>query len=148
MNKAHGVVSITLFFASQVVALTVLFTESLVLGVGYSILFILASLAIVYFYCAKCPIRLSGCMHLVIGPVTQIFPERKQEPYSRLDYSMVVIALGLMILLPQVWLWRYPKLVAVFWGALVIAGIQINRFICNQCDNVQCIACRKKQLTH
>jgi hypothetical protein len=148
MNKAHGIISIVLVFITQVIALTVLFLESTILGLGYSFLFILSSLAIVYFYCTKCPIRLSGCMHVVIGPVTQVFPERKQESYSKLDYSVVIIALGVMILLPQVWLWRFPEAAAAFWIALAAAGIQINRFICNRCDNTLCIACRKKQLAN
>jgi hypothetical protein len=145
MGRVHGVISISLVFVAQVIAMAVMFLESLILGIGYSVLLIVASMSVVYFYCTKCPIRLSGCRHVIVGPVTQVFPERQQGPYSKLDYLMVIISLGTIILLPQVWLWNHPKLMMGFWVILAVAGIEINRFVCRDCENVNCIACRKQE---
>lgn len=145
MNKTHGVVSIIFFVISQFLALTALFVKSNLLGLGYSVVFMIAVLGIVYSYCAKCPARLTNCGHVIIGPVTRIFPERPQGPYSKRDYAITVSALAVLILLPQLWLWDQPKFLLSFWGLLIIAGIQINLYVCTKCDNHQCIACKNKK---
>lgn len=144
MAKAHGVISLFLFFIAQVLALTVIFLESKAMGIGYAALLIGSCLSIVYAYCAKCPVRLTGCGHVVIGPVTQIFPERQQGPYTRGEYAVVVTALLLLVLVPQLWLWKYPRFLIGFWAFLIVAGVEINRYVCTRCENVHCIACRKK----
>jgi hypothetical protein len=144
MTKAHGLISLSLFFISQVLALTVTFVESQWLGLGYALLLVVSSLSIVYAYCAKCPVRLTNCGHVIIGPVTRIFLERKSGSYTRFEYGVVLSALLLLILVPQFWLWQHPRFLISFWIALIIAGLEINRYVCTRCDNVHCIACRKK----
>ena len=146
MAKAHGLISISLFFLTQVLALTTLLLEFSILGLAYVALLVVALLVIIYFYCAKCPVRLTDCGHVIVGPVTRIFPDRKEEGYTKLDYTAVIGSLTLLILLPQVWLWKYPEYLAGFWIALVMAGAEINHYVCTRCNNVHCIGCKKTKM--
>ncbi len=143
MKNFHGVFSLFLIFLSQMLAMTAMFLESAYLGLGYAILLMAASLSIVYAYCTKCPVRTTACGHVIVGKVTEIFPERKQGPYTRLEYAVVLSSLLALTLVPQFWLWKHQGLFAIFWISILLAGAEINRYVCPQCDNSHCIACNK-----
>jgi len=145
MTKVHGVFSLFLLSLSQALAMTAMFLESVYLGLGYAIFLMATSLTIVYTYCTKCPVRTTSCGHVFVGKITQIFPERKEGPYSQFEYTIVVIALLSLIMIPQYWLWNNRGLLIAFWILVILAGAEINRFVCPQCDNSQCIACKKQK---
>ncbi len=144
-SKLHGLISLSLFFFSQIMALTAFFLESPFYGLGYAVLLPGCCLAIVFSYCAKCPVRLTSCGHVIVGKITTLLPPRKQGPYTDLDYLIVLTSLLSLILIPQFWLWEHTGLLIAFWVSLFIAGTEINQFVCPECDNTHCIACKKNK---
>ncbi len=144
MSRTHGLISILLFTTSLLLGLTALIIESPYLGLGYGFLIIAGTLGISFFYCAKCPVRLTRCSHIIVGPLTRLFPERQSDQYGKLDYTVVIVILLFLIISPQYWLWNNITLLIGFWTTLLLAGLEINRFVCTRCDNTRCIACKKR----
>lgn len=144
MERFHGLFSIGMLSLALIIGLTAMFVESLWLGILYGVVMIAGLLGALNAYCAKCPARTTGCGHVVIGPLTEIFPARKQGPYTKGEYGIVAVSLLALILLPQYWLIRHVGLFITFWVLTAAALVEINCFVCTRCENTMCIACRKQ----
>lgn len=64
--------------------------------------------------------------------------ERAESGYGALDLAGVVIPLMLILIFPQFWLKSNLPLLAIFWGLLLIAGIEITGKVCKGCGNRHC----------
>lgn len=139
MQKWHGVVSLICFEAAVLVALAFLFYISTLAGWIYVGLSGLASLAVLYAYCAKCNVRDHSCSHVFPGKAASRLPSRKQGPYSLADLFSTGGALAFIVIFPQYWLWQNKAVFVFFWGLIIIAVAQIRWRVCPDCRNLNCV---------
>jgi hypothetical protein len=135
--RFHGIVSIGLVGTSVLVAVVTVFQASALLGVVYLIGCAVAPLGIVYAFCAKCPCR-RHCAHVVFGKLAVALTNRQAGPYTVAELAIVVLALLWLLGLPQVWLWRTPVWLIVFWVLNAVAVLQIRLAVCPACENARC----------
>jgi len=95
-------------------------------------------LLIFYAYCAKCPCRRTACAHVLPGLVTRLLPRRAAGAYRWPDYGGLVIGVLAVFLVPQAALLRQPELLALFWGLVAVASVEITLFLCGGCPNKKC----------
>jgi len=141
-GKFHGIFSIALAGIAIVLGAYSIIRLSLVVGLLYCILTVMSFLLIVYSYCCKCTCRKHSCGHVIFGKIAEYLPSRKQEKYSYIDIFGVIIALLFIIGFPQYWLVRQISILFIFWGLLIVAGIEIFLFVCATCQNERCSLCR------
>ncbi len=71
------------------------------------------------------------------GKAAQVF-NREPGPYTLIELAAMILALALLIGLPQFWLWRYTGLFIAFWVLNGIALVQIRIVVCRTCGNIYC----------
>jgi len=141
MNKIHGILSFILVFISIVIGMAAISFTSLVHVFIYAGVLFIAFGCVIYFYCGKCTCRLDSCGHVLPGKLTKLFPDRPSDGYSPIDFFITSIAMALIVLYPQYWLWKHKLLFFVFWILLVISVIDILLFVCKECENKKCPIC-------
>jgi len=134
--RFHGVVSIGLVAMATGVAALALFRTAWALGAVYLAICVAALGSIIYAYCAKCLCK-AHCAHVFPGKLAMAF-RRQPGPYTRAELLVLVLALLALIGLPQVWLWQYTGLLAVYWALNAVAVVQIRAVVCRACENVHC----------
>ena len=139
MKKFNGITSLLFFGMSVLIGLYILRTNSVNLAILYIVIMLATAIMIPYVYCTKCPCRKTNCAHVLPGLITRFMPDRDSESYTVIDWAIVMILLGLLILLPQFWLYENILLFSIFWILSITAVLQIQFFICKTCDNKKCI---------
>lgn len=142
-NRIHGVVSLILIAVAVAVAIYVVFVSSSVLAIGYLAGMTVGALAISYSFCAKCSCRHTNCSHVLPGHLTSVLPSRQQGPYHLWEYLVIALVVGFIGLFPQYFLWQHKLYLALFWGLIVAALIEIHLFVCSSCGNDKCAMCKK-----
>jgi hypothetical protein len=137
-TEFHGITSIGLTMFAIAIASVAAFLTSWVLGVLYLAICAVSLAAILFAFCAKCPCQLH-CGHVIPGKLAALV-SRQPGPYSKLETAVVVVALLLLVGLPQLWLWQYLRLLTAFWALTVVAVAGIRTFVCRACENVYCPA--------
>ncbi len=135
-KQFHGMTSLGLAAIGIVIAAVVMFQTSWVLGVAYLAVCAVSAGGIVYAYCAKCPCK-ARCAHVLPGKAAMAF-NRQPGPYTATEIIVLVLALLLLIGLPQFWLWRYTGLCVIYWLLNAVALVQIRLVVCRTCENVNC----------
>jgi hypothetical protein len=143
-TSAHGITSLLFVFLAIVTGFYAIFVASKLLALAYVLFIPPAFLIILYSYCAKCVTR-DKCAHIFPGRLVRLFPNRKQDAYTFSDYTGVIIPLLAILVFPQYWLWKYKWLLIVFWFLLLIAVLEINRFVCTRCLNSACVLCKNEE---
>ena len=135
--RFHGVVSIGLLGFAIITAVATGLQVSPGLGAVYLIGCLIAPLGIVYAFCAKCACR-HCCAHIIFGKLAVALTKRQEEPYTTTEVAVVVVALLWLLGLPQIWLWRTPVWLVLFWVLNAIAVTEIRAVVCPTCENVLC----------
>ena len=135
-RKFHGITSLILTAIAALIALVVMSLNAWVLGGLYLAVMIVAPQAILRAYCAKCPCK-THCAHVFPGKAAFAY-EREAGPYTPTELIIMIGSLGLLIGLPQFWLWQYPVLFVIYWVLSGIAFFQIRLTVCPSCNNVYC----------
>jgi hypothetical protein len=135
-KQLHGVTSIGFAAVAIAIAAAAMFRTSWVLGVVYLAVCAVSSGGIVYAYCAKCPCK-THCAHILPGKAAMAF-DRQPGPYTATEIAVLVLALLLLVGLPQFWLWRYIGMFIVYWVLNGVAVVQIRLVVCRTCQNVYC----------
>ena len=143
MRNLHGLCSIIIVAAAVLAALLVIYQRSTGAAVIYLVLVAIASLAILYAYCAKCEARDQRCSHVFPGKLTRWLPQRKAGPYRSMDMLVTGGALAAVFIFPQYWLWHNKVALAVFWGFTIVALLEILLHVCPHCQNRNCMLCQK-----
>jgi hypothetical protein len=146
MQTLHGIVSLTWFTIAVLAALACLLSISTPAGLIYLILVGLASLAVLYAYCAKCSVREHCCSHAFPGKAASWLPPRAQGPYSLADICGTGGALASIVIFPQYWLWQNRAVLVLFWGLIIIAVAEIRWWVCPGCRNQNCVMGRNSAL--
>ena len=94
-------------------------------------------IAFVSAYCTKCPIR-DRCVHVVMGLMTGLMPDRPAGPYTRGELNGVIAFFGFIVLFPQDRLIREPLLILAFWVLFIGEWIMAYYACCNGCGNIYC----------
>ena len=135
--RVHGVVSIGLVAIAIIIGAAAVFQVSWALFALYLVGCAVAPVGIVYAFCAKCPCQ-RRCAHVVFGKLAAAFTNRQPGPYTRTEVIVVVVALLWLLGFPQLWLWRTPVWLVVFWVLNAIAVFEIRATVCPACENVHC----------
>ena len=135
-RKFNGITSLILTGIAALIALVVMSLTSWLLGGLYLAIMIIAPQAVLRSYCAKCPCKVH-CAHVFPGKAAMAFA-REAGPYTPTELIIMIGSLGLLIGLPQYWLWQHPILFAIYWILSGIAFFQIWLTICPSCHNVYC----------
>jgi len=134
----HGVLSLFLIYMSVLFGLTAVALEWAIYALFYLGIVLAGSLLIVYFFCGKCPCRKNACGHVLPGKIACILPARKQGKYSSGDLFIAGASIVGIILSPQIFLLKYPSLLAAYWITLLLGLFEIRLFVCPGCDNKNC----------
>lgn len=137
-TKFYGIMSLVLFFAAIVIGLYVMARAQTTMAIVYFGIIVVGMLAILYFFCGKCPCRDESCAHVLPGYLSNIYPKRKQEPYTKTDLAITVIFLLLLIAVPQKWLFTNMRMFLMFWIFILGALVQIRLRVCVACSNKNC----------
>ncbi len=140
-SKFHGVTSLLLEGVAIGIGLAAIWQVNKTFGVLYGILILAAVPAILYAYCSKCEIRLTGCRHVIPGQITRLLPARKNEHYGVLDYVGLTLPVALLVAFPQPWLLENLMMLILFWACLAGGLVQILLRVCKGCGNNKCIMC-------
>jgi hypothetical protein len=141
MNKIHGVLSIILFFISIVIGLIAISFTSITHVIIYAGILPVAFGCVIYFYCGKCTCRSDFCGHIIPGKLTKLFPDRPPGAYSTLDFFITSVAMALITLYPQYWLWKFKLLFLICWILVIVGLVDIFLFVCKECKNEHCPMC-------
>jgi hypothetical protein len=135
-RQFHGVTSLGLAALAAVIAAITMFQNSLLLGVVYLAACAAGAWTVIYAYCAKCPCK-ARCGHVLPGKAALAY-DRQPGPYTKTEIVALVLALLLIIVLPQFWLWQSTILFIIYWSLNAIAITQALTVMCRSCDNVHC----------
>jgi hypothetical protein len=135
-RKFNGITSLILIAIATLIALVVMSLNSWVWGALYLAIMIIAPQAILRTYCAKCPCK-THCAHVFPGKAAMAF-KKDAGPYTPTELIIMIGSLGVLIGLPQFWLWQYPVLFVSYWILSGIAFIQIRLTVCPGCNNIYC----------
>ena len=146
MRNSHGLISLALIGIAVLAALAVIYRRSPALAAIYLALAAIASLAILYSYCAKCEGRDQHCGHVFPGKLTRWLPQRKAGAYRLTDLLVTGGSLALIFFLPQYWIWQNKAVLAIFWGLTGVALSEILLRVCPDCRNSNCMLCQKNKI--
>ena len=135
----HGIMSLGLLCAAVITADAVLMRMSTLYGWLYLAVCAAAAGVVLATFCTKCPCR-ENCGHVLPGKIVKRLGDRQPGPYSLAELSATTLSILILLGLPQVWLWRYPSALAVFWALVIGAVIQIRLIVCRACGNAHCPA--------
>jgi len=144
-NLPHGIISIILAGLAIFIGIVAVFMDNMILALLYLAANILGFLIIVYSYCTKCAGR-TKCAHVVLGKITKLLPHREQSKYSFFDYAGVVVPFILIVAFPQFYLIKHLWMLIAFWLLLLVAVLEINKYVCTMCVNSKCLLCKNKCL--
>ena len=140
-DRFHGVFSLLLILVAIIMALVYLWGQSVVMGLTYLAITLMAPPTVLYAYCAKCICRSDSCSHVFPGKLTRLLPARREGPYMLSDYFWTAVPLILLFAFPQYWLWQNKTLLIVFWLFLLAALMEVLLFVCRGCGNESCPIC-------
>jgi len=143
-SRFHGVTSLLLESLAIVIGFAAVWQAHKVAGMMYAVLILAAVPLILYAYCSKCEIRLSGCRHVIPGQLTRLLPARDDGPYRVKDYAGLGLPIAILVLFPQPWLRDKLTLLILFWLCLVGGVVQILLQVCRGCGNQKCILCKRR----
>lgn len=142
-HNIHGIISIVLVFLSFGIGVVSIAIYSVIVSLISVLTIILAFVTISMIYCSKCKCR-NNCNHLIIGKISTLFSKFNPDKYTKKDLIWgVIVPMFIAIGLPQYWLIKNPTLIILYWGVIVLAGLEVYFFVCNNCLNDKCSMCRK-----
>jgi hypothetical protein len=140
-HRHHGLMSMLLFTAAIVVALTVLVRASWWAAAGFVALNLLSLVGVAYSYCAKCLCR-HRCCHYIIGPIASKLFKARSGKYTVGDYLLMLTSAGMVFAYPLPWLWHVPWALYTFFAIGLLATLEILFAVCPSCANANCPSAR------
>jgi hypothetical protein len=137
-QKFHGVFSLIVASLAILISAIFIFKNSLVFGITFIAFCAISALAILRLFCAKCPSR-DNCGHVLPGLVLKkLFRNVKLAPYSFLEIALLGICAGIVVIVPQYWVFKNMLLFIIYWAMMIFAGIDIKFAVCTTCENGYC----------
>ena len=93
--------------------------------------------------CGHCPYPYehNDCLLIPAGLVRRLIPYRGPEISKGGSFALAVAAAG-PVLIPQVWLFREPLLLILFWASLLPFLAYFLLYLCKRCRHTGCPANR------
>ncbi len=144
MNRIiPGILMLVLFAVVIMLGAVSVFREAgMPFGLGYVILCGISFDAIVYAFCAKCSNK-TNCPHVIPGRLAKTM-KRANGPYTRIEVTVLILSLLLIIGIPQFWIWHSLGQAAAFWLLTILAVLLTPCFLCAQCANTFCPLNRRR----
>lgn len=142
--RIHGVAGIVSLFLAAGVGVLAMARAGGPPAVAYAALVVVATLAISYAYCGKCPCRAHRCSHVFVGQINRILPRRRPAPYHGGDHIAILAALAAMVVPPQFFFSESRGLQILFWVLIALAVGEILLRVCPHCLNVRCPVNRRR----
>jgi len=134
-----GVLAVVLIAAAAAGAAWVAWGLSVWLLAGYLAASAAGGGVILWAFCAKCPCADHGCGHVFPGPLARmILPRRTPGPYRAAELGATGLALAVVLLAPQAWLWQSVPVLVGFWVLVIAALGMIRASVCRGCGNEFC----------
>ena len=143
MKNSAGIISIFLLIVAIIISQIVVIMNDLYTGLFYFVISTTGCIIIVYSYCTKCP-KKKECPQIIPGLITNYMPEREVEKYSLQDYLGLISSILIILIYPQMFLFKYPLIFTIFWILVLTATIQIYLCLCPKCKNINCFLCKSK----
>ena len=140
-SRFHGITSLLLESLAIVIGFAAIWQVNKTAGGLYGILILVAVPVILYAYCSKCEVRLTGCRHVIPGQITRLLPARKNEHYGVRDYVGLMLPAAMLVAFPHPWLLENMLLLILFWACLAGGLVQIFLKVCKGCGNSKCLMC-------
>jgi hypothetical protein len=137
MKQINGIIAVCMLMVTFCVGIVGIVAYSTPAALIYLVCTSFLLLLFVYAFCAKCPIR-SRCVHILMGLITQVLPDRKESPYTRSELGVVILFFAFLVLFPQFWLIQNPVMFLVFWALFIGEWILTHFTCCRGCGNVFC----------
>lgn len=80
--KFHGITSLLLESLAILVGFAAIWQSQTSAAVFYIVLILVSVPIILYSYCSKCEIRLTGCRHVIPGQITRLLPDHYKLEFS------------------------------------------------------------------
>ncbi len=141
IGKTYGIVSIIVIGSAIVLAMIVGWVVSTIQGIIYTALVLVGLTIIVTQFCVKCSIK-ENCMHGIIGPLTKVFPDKREEPYSKWNQILTFLSIIIILFYPIIFLINYQLILVLFWILIITGIIMIVTKVCKSCGNKKCPMCK------
>lgn len=135
-QKFWGVLVLVLLGIAVLIATIVIFKNTVILGFIYLGISFLGAAALIYFFCAKCS-RKKNCPHVLPGKAALLF-DRKIVPYTKVEITVVIISIFLIVGIPQFWLRFHLIPIIAFWLLIISSLVLIPLLLCPRCNNKFC----------
>jgi hypothetical protein len=143
-SKRHGLISLSLIGIAIFIAAFIAATLNILLMAGFLLFSVLAFVVIIFTYCAKCACK-HHCPHLIPGKIAKTI-NRLPGPYSKIELIILGIALCVLLLLPNIWLRQNINALILYWVLVILAIIEIRKYVCKPCGNINCPLNQKNEL--
>ena len=142
----HGIKSAVMYFMAFGIGIASVIKYSVVMGIISFILVVLALVCVSLVYCSKCNCR-TNCNHWILGKMSVLLSRQREGTYTSYEIIFgLVVPLVIAIAFPQYWLIKNNVLFFIYWGLMIIAGLEVYLFVCKQCSNKKCALCRTKAI--
>lgn len=105
-----------------------MFLQSFFSAMLYLFLITFCAFFIAYFCCTKCQSTYVYCLHKFPGILTRFFQMKKTKRFSKLELYIIYITTIVLILIPQIWLWKVKILFVLFWFCVIVNFLE-NRIL-------------------
>ncbi|MBI9052061.1 MAG: hypothetical protein JEZ00_21785 [Anaerolineaceae bacterium] len=135
-TKHHGILSLSFVGMAIAIAGYTAARLNILLLIGYLVFSLLAFITVITAYCSKCPCK-THCAHVLPGLLAGRI-DRQPGPYTKLELTLLLLAIAILLILPNVWLWHFLHWMVIYWLVAIIAIIEIRQYVCKPCGNVFC----------
>ena len=123
-NKIHTYIFLITFIIIIILGIYIVFLNSIITGIIYSIFIILSSFFLAYTGCTQCVFNKKSCRHIIPGILTRILPKKERIKYTKKNTIAVYITFLILIMIPQIHLWNNKELFVLYWIFVIINIIE------------------------
>ncbi len=136
MKKLYGIFSLLCFAAAVGLGFEAIHQSSVQWSLLYLLITAASGIVVIGAFCAKCPVK-TECAHVLPGLAARLL-NRPPGPYSKAEMLLTSLAIGIILIFPQPWLFRNMCLLVPFWTISLAGLLFIVRNICGTCQNKYC----------
>ncbi|MCG6895293.1 MAG: hypothetical protein LJE65_16955 [Desulfobacteraceae bacterium] len=108
---------------------------------GYLAILVAMSVALIRFFCIRCPHYGNGKRNrtqcIFQWGIPALF-EKRQGPYTKVELGLTIAAGAVIVLLPLTWLRAHLPLLLVYCLSVAVIAATLRRFECTRCIHGHC----------
>ncbi|MBN1671041.1 MAG: hypothetical protein JXR37_08420 [Kiritimatiellae bacterium] len=115
------------------------FVESMLWGWLYLVFLALMGVIVLRVFCARCPYPYTYKTCLAMPHrVVAAFSRNKPDAMRVWEKAAFMSVLAVGMLFPQYWLFRNPKLLALYWAFCIPTCVAFPFYFCRRCRHAHC----------